>query len=93
MLRGALVGIIYNRTLISPDGLHDDSAAVTLMSTDIDRIAIAMQSVHEIWARLLEVGIGIWLLEKQLGAICVIPVIIVASKSSTFSCRQHTKSL
>jgi ATP-binding cassette subfamily C (CFTR/MRP) protein 1 len=82
MLRGALVGAIYNRALLLPDGLHDDSAAVTLMSTDIDRIAIAMQSVHEIWARIIEVGVGLWLLERQVGAVCVVPIIIVASKFS-----------
>ncbi|EED18831.1 multidrug resistance protein, putative [Talaromyces stipitatus ATCC 10500] len=78
MLRGALVGIIYNKTLTSPDGLHDDSAAVTLMSTDIDRIAFAMQSINETWARLIEVAIGMYLLEAQLGAVCIIPIIIVA---------------
>ncbi|KAH8799341.1 putative multidrug resistance protein [Xylogone sp. PMI_703] len=77
ILRGILVGLIYNKTLISPDGLNDDSAAVTLMSTDIDRIAVAMQSIHEIWGRLIEVAIGMWLLEKQLGAVCVIPIIII----------------
>lgn len=80
MLRGAVVGIIYNKTLTSPDGLHDDSAAVTLMSTDIDRIAFAMQSIHETWGRLIEVGIGIYLLEARLGAVSVIPYIIVGSK-------------
>lgn len=80
MLRGALVGIIYNKTLTSPDGLYDDSAAVTLMSTDIDRIAFAMQSINETWSRLIEVGIGMYLLEVKLGAVCIIPIIIVASE-------------
>jgi len=78
MLRGALVGLIYNHTLVAPDGLFDESAAITLMSTDIDRITISMQSIHEIWARFIEVSIGIWLLERELGAVCVAPILLVA---------------
>jgi ATP-binding cassette subfamily C (CFTR/MRP) protein 1 len=78
MLRGALVGIIYNRTLISPDGMFDEVAAVTLMSTDVDRIALSQQVIHEVWARIIEVAIGVWLLERQLGAACIVPILIVA---------------
>jgi ATP-binding cassette, subfamily C (CFTR/MRP), member 1 len=53
------------------------------MSTDIDRIAASMQSMHETWARLIEVSIGVWLLSIQLGAVSVIPIIVVISKLST----------
>jgi len=79
-MRGALVGLIYDYSLVSPDGLYNDSAAVTLMSTDIDRIATSMVVVHEIWSRIIEVAIAIWLLERQLGAVCIIPILLVASK-------------
>jgi ATP-binding cassette, subfamily C (CFTR/MRP), member 1 len=78
MLRGALVGLVFNKSLILRDGVYDESAAVTLMSTDIDRIVASMQNMHEIWARLVEVAIGIWLLSIQLGAVSVIPIIVVA---------------
>jgi ATP-binding cassette, subfamily C (CFTR/MRP), member 1 len=69
MLRGGLVGLIFNKTLVLRDGVYDESAAVTHMSTDIDRIVSGMQSMHEVWARLMEVAIGIWLLSIQIGAI------------------------
>jgi ATP-binding cassette subfamily C (CFTR/MRP) protein 1 len=36
-----------------------------------------MQNMHEVWARLVEVAIGIWLLSIKLGAVSVIPVIVV----------------
>ena len=58
-------------------------SAITHMSTDIDRIAASMQSMHEAWARLIEVSIGVWLLSIQLGAVSVIPIIVVISKLST----------
>ncbi|OCK89464.1 putative multidrug resistance protein [Cenococcum geophilum 1.58] len=77
MLRGGLVGLIFNKTLLLRDGVYDESAAITHMSTDIDRIAASMQSMHETWARLIEVSIGVWLLSIQLGAVSVIPIIVV----------------
>jgi ATP-binding cassette, subfamily C (CFTR/MRP), member 1 len=58
-------------------------SAITHMSTDIDRITASMQSMHETWARLIEVSIGVWLLSIQLGAVSVIPIIVVISKLST----------
>jgi ATP-binding cassette, subfamily C (CFTR/MRP), member 1 len=82
MLRGGLVGLIFNKTLLLRDGVYDESAAVTLMSTDIDRVASGMQSLHEVWARLIEVAIGIWLLSIQLGAVSVIPIVVVVCKST-----------
>lgn len=77
MLRGGLVGLVFNKTLVLRDGVYDESAAITHMSTDVDRIASSMQSMHETWARLIEVSIGIWLLSIQIGAVSVIPIILV----------------
>ena len=71
------MGLIFNKTLILRDGVYDESAAVTHMSTDIDRIATSMQSMNEVWSRLVEVAIGVWLLSIQLGAVSVIPILVV----------------
>ena len=84
MLRGGLVGLIFNKSLLLRDGLYDETAAITLMSTDIDRIGSSMQNMHEIWARLAEVAIGIWLLSIQLGAFSAIPIIVVISELNEF---------
>jgi ATP-binding cassette subfamily C (CFTR/MRP) protein 1 len=81
MFRGAVVGLIHNKTMKLQDGVYNESAAVTLMSTDVDRITFSMVSVHEIWAQLVEVAIGIWLLARQLGWVSVIPVIIMLLSS------------
>ena len=47
------------------------------MSTDIDRIVISLESLNEIWARIIEIAVGILLLEKQLGWVCLFPILIV----------------
>jgi ATP-binding cassette subfamily C (CFTR/MRP) protein 1 len=84
MLRGGLVGLIFNKSLLLRDGVYDETAAITLMSTDIDRIGSSMQNMHEVWARLAEVAIGIWLLSIQLGAVSAIPIVVVISELNEF---------
>ncbi|OJJ96983.1 hypothetical protein ASPACDRAFT_1882742 [Aspergillus aculeatus ATCC 16872] len=76
MFRGAMVSQIYSKTL----GLAkapDESAALTLMSTDVDRIAFSLRQIAEVWARTVELAMGLWLLERQVGWICIGPPIAV----------------
>ena len=80
MLRGATVALIYNRTLSLQPGTYDESAAVTLQSSDVDAIVDGIDNINEIWSRLLEVVIGIFLLARQLGWVCVTPLVIVGCK-------------
>jgi len=77
MFRRSMVSMIYDRTLTLQDGVYTESAAITLMSTDIDSIVEAYEEINEIWARTIEVAIGIYLLERQVGVMCVVPVIVV----------------
>lgn len=73
--RMALVGTIYHDSLAPKDD-RDDSA-VTLMSNDADSAAGCGDLFHQIWAEVLEVCIGMYLLAKELGWVCIFPVVIV----------------
>lgn len=75
-----MVSLIYARSLEMQSGTYDDSAALTLMSTDIDRIVNSAVDVAQIWARLIEIGLGIFLLERQLGWVCIAPIVVVIGK-------------
>lgn len=66
-LRGSLVGIIYSKTVDLSITAMDESAAVTLMSTDTETICLAFVQVHEIWAVPIETGLALWLLQRQVG--------------------------
>ena len=57
-------------------------AAVTLMSADIDGIANGLQNLHELWAAILEMGLGVYLLTRQIGAACFLIVIPTVCKCS-----------
>lgn len=77
MFRGAAVSVIYSHSLQTPDGVNDDSAAVTLMSTDVDQIAGCLTQINELWARSIEVTVGITLLARELGYLSSVPILLV----------------
>ena len=81
--------MIYRKTLDLSTCTPNNHAAVTLMSTDIDRIAAGFTLALELWASPVEMVLGVWLLERQIGFACFGPVLIALSK---FSCQQTASS-
>ena len=73
-IRGVLVTAIYSKGLNVADRLVDNSAAVSLMSTDIERISISMPYIHDIWASVIELGVATYLLQRQVGVVVVVTI-------------------
>jgi ABC-type multidrug transport system fused ATPase/permease subunit len=76
IMRGYLVSSIYRKT--SELQATGDMAAVTLMSTDVDRIYMGLRFVHEVWASVLQVGVACWLLQRELGLVFLALLILAA---------------
>ncbi|KAL6871928.1 P-loop containing nucleoside triphosphate hydrolase protein [Trichoderma novae-zelandiae] len=76
-LRGGLIALVYQRCLAIRAADEGDISAVTLMGTDIERIASAMQLLHETWGSLVDIAIACWLLERQLFLACLAPIALV----------------
>ena len=79
MVRGSLVSAIYHKTTDISITALDNSAAVTLMSTDIDRIELGLRYVHELWANIVQSVFATWLLQRELGLACIAPIVIACS--------------
>jgi len=77
MIRSILVTEIFLRTTQARLGSSDETAAVTLMSTDMERIDVGLRSLHEIWASIVQAALASWLLYNQLGILFVAPIGIV----------------
>jgi ATP-binding cassette, subfamily C (CFTR/MRP), member 1 len=73
--RGSFVSLIYDKALLYPS-VADDLPAVTLMSADIDQMSNALMYASEIWALLVELGVGIGLLWRQMGPVALTPVVL-----------------
>ncbi|KAK7222510.1 hypothetical protein V2G26_010513 [Clonostachys chloroleuca] len=76
MLRGSLVGLIYETTLRIDPHAAKDSAAITLMSTDIDCMATGVEEMDAVWASPIEIAISIYLLYQQVGLATITPIVI-----------------
>lgn len=76
MARGGLVTLVYSKTLRIDAASLQDSAAVTLISTNVQSIVTGWTNIHELWASPIEVGIAVYLLELRVGLACMAPVVI-----------------
>ena len=74
MARGQLISMLYDKATDMSITAADPTAALTLMSADIERIDAGWRTAHDVWANLVEIAIAIFLLERQLGVACLIPV-------------------
>lgn len=54
---------------------------VTLMGTDVERIVQSSRFIHEIWASLIEIGVGVWLLVRQVSWASVVPLVVCLGTS------------
>jgi ATP-binding cassette subfamily C (CFTR/MRP) protein 1 len=72
-VRGALVSMLYARTLESAPGTLSDRAPVTLMSVDVDGVTAVVPIYNEIWASTVEIGVAVYLLQRQVGVVWIVP--------------------
>ncbi|KAF6830211.1 ABC transporter [Colletotrichum plurivorum] len=91
MTRGILASAVYRSTLALQLSAADDSAALTLMNADVERVRGGFINLHEYWANLIEIGIACWLLYRQIGPAFLAPVaiVVICAALSTFN-GKHT---
>ncbi|TVY68841.1 ABC transporter FUM19 [Lachnellula suecica] len=77
LTRSALVGLIHDKTMISPSVTYDNGESTTLMSTDADSLDGIAEMLHEIWAQIVEVVVGLVLLAREVGWIWPLPVFLI----------------
>ncbi|RDW82931.1 cyclic peptide transporter [Coleophoma crateriformis] len=80
-VRGTLVSMIYAKTVDLSITALNESAAITLMSSDTvmakkESICSSFQNLHEIWAVPVELGIALWLLQRQIGLSLLAPAAV-----------------
>ncbi|GKT64923.1 ABC multidrug transporter [Colletotrichum tofieldiae] len=75
-IRGALIAIIYQNMLSLRAETGNSEAAVSLMSTEVERITVTAQYSLSIIPNLIQLGFALWILSSQLGGVSVAPVII-----------------
>ncbi|TQN66876.1 ABC transporter atnG, partial [Colletotrichum shisoi] len=77
MIRGAVVGLINNKSFSQQSSNHDDGRAVALISTDAGNVGQAASMFHETWAQAIEVLLGTTMLAREVGWVCLVPYVII----------------
>lgn len=77
-VRGSLIGLIFRHSLrlSASSAAATGAEAVSLMSTDMERIIQTLQWVFNILPDFIQVVVGLYLLESRLGAAFVAPLIV-----------------
>jgi ATP-binding cassette subfamily C (CFTR/MRP) protein 1 len=81
MVRGGLISMIFEKTtkLNPTDQMRNDP--MVLMGTDIEKIALSLRQVHEMWASVIEIALALWLLQRQMGAAFAAPAVLTLGLS------------
>ncbi|KAH7091601.1 P-loop containing nucleoside triphosphate hydrolase protein [Paraphoma chrysanthemicola] len=74
MMRGGLISMLYGKATEVALTDVDTASSLTLMSADIERIVTGMETGHEVWSNTLEIALAMYLLQRQLGVACAIPI-------------------
>jgi ABC-type bacteriocin/lantibiotic exporter with double-glycine peptidase domain len=75
--RSILVTEVFFKATEAGIGGPEDSAALTLMSTDMERIRVGIYSLHEVWACMIQAALAAWMLYIRLGAVFIAPIAVV----------------
>ncbi|KAJ6022230.1 hypothetical protein N7540_007734 [Penicillium herquei] len=80
MIRGGLMSVVFQHMMDQPLGSTDESRAMSLMGADIEMLAEYFYSVAcETWANVLQLALATWLLETEVGAVCIAPILVVVA--------------
>lgn len=86
MIRGGLAGMVFKKTLaVNAQKVKEESAPTTLMSTDVEGVAAAGIMLHDWWASLVDLPIGIYLLYRQVGIPSLFILVPAVGKTSITS--------
>nr|GAT47975.1 predicted protein [Mycena chlorophos] len=79
LYRGALVGNIYSKTLrLSSASSREVGGGVasTYMSVDVERVSAGLETMHEMWAAIVQIILGVALLWTQATWTAILPLVI-----------------
>lgn len=88
LTRGILVTAILHKALKLSHATLKKSAALTLMTADIETLTFTITTFHDLWASAFELGLSIFMLAKIIGGasfFVLIPAILSAMVSSYYT--------
>ncbi|KAJ1028587.1 hypothetical protein NDA16_001753 [Ustilago loliicola] len=85
-LRGALVQVVYDKTLVlSVDALQDSEtpSPTVMQSVDIERIVGGLDPFHELWSAVVVIAVALYLMYAQVGIAFIATIATLAALFAT----------
>ncbi|KAF2030694.1 hypothetical protein EK21DRAFT_65006, partial [Setomelanomma holmii] len=79
MFRGGLICAVSEKMLKLDATYTRIDVGFTLINTDVERMCQSLRNMHEVWANVIELGIAIHLLARQMGAAFVAPMVLAGT--------------
>ncbi|KAJ5719576.1 hypothetical protein N7493_007154 [Penicillium malachiteum] len=87
------MSVVFQHMMDQPLGSTDESRAMSLMGADIEMLAEYLYSVAcETWANVLQLALATWLLETEVGAVCIAPILVVVAFTTCAFAMENTVS-
>ena len=77
MVRGALVGLMYQHGLSAYSSPHEDGKSVTLVGTDVSSVQDVAGMLHDTWGYAFEVILGFMFLAFEVGWVWPLPIVLI----------------
>lgn len=84
-IREALIPLIIKKTLVVPRATVNESATVTLMSTDIEGILAGIPEIHAVCGSYLDIGVGFYMLSRMREESAPAILLCIIGKYETYS--------
>lgn len=81
LVRGSLIDLIYRHMLeldLTTCKTTAASGPAGLVTMDVERVDLAVDKLHALWAAPIEVGLGIFLIARQVGWACIGTAVVAA---------------
>lgn len=77
MMRSTLASAVHRKTTtLSLPKASGSQMGLSIISADLYRMNVGFTYLHDVWANLIQISVATYLLQRQLGSACVIPLIL-----------------
>ena len=77
MMRTTLASAVHCKTTrLSLPRATDSQMGLSIISADLYRINVGFTYLHDVWANVIQISVATYLLQRQLGGACIVPLIL-----------------
>lgn len=80
VIRADLSSRIFQQSLKLDRIVVSKDSSTTMITADVDRVQSGIRKMHDFWANLATIGIGLWLIESRLGASSLLTLAVIVGE-------------